>query len=264
MSTTTTMSESARRWGALWGDRPRDWALNEEQQVRTYDEVLGSLAVERGDRVLDVGCGTGVFLRMCADRGPQVSGLDASDGLLALARDRVPEADLRLGDLQALPYDDDAFDVVTGFTSFFFADVIVAALREAGRVARPGAPIAIQVFGRPEHCDIEAMKEAVSAFRPASPDEPAEAYWRPGIVEEIVPRAGLTVERSFDTTWAYAYPDDRTLLDAMLAAGGAGAVAGPDREDELRAAILRALAHCRLPDGSFSVSNEWHVVIARA
>ena len=91
--------------------------------------------------MLDVGCGTGVFLRLCADRGADVSGLDASEGLLEVARERVPEADLRLGDLQTLPYADDAFDLVTGFTSFFFADDMVAALREAGRVARPGAPI---------------------------------------------------------------------------------------------------------------------------
>jgi ubiquinone/menaquinone biosynthesis C-methylase UbiE len=263
--TTMTMSPSARRWGALWGDRPRAWAVNEEQQVRSYEETLRTLGIGRGERVLDVGCGTGVFLRMCADRGAVVSGLDAAEGLLAVARERVPEADLRLGDMQALPYDADTFDVVTGFTSFFYADDMVVALREAGRVARPGAPIAINVFGRPELCDLDAMKEAVAAFRPATPaDEPQPAYWRPGLVEELVPEAGLTVERSFDTTWAYTYTDDQALVYAMLGAGGIGALAGPDREVELAVAILAALARCRQPDGSYRVSNEWHTVIARA
>ncbi len=263
--TTMTMSSSARQWGALWGDRPRAWAVTEEQQAPVYEAALRHVAIGRGDRVLDVGCGTGVFLRICADRGAFVSGLDAAEGLLAVARERVPEADFRLGDLQALPYADDAFDLVTGFTSFFFADDIVAALREARRVARPGAPVVIEVFGRPERCDLEAMKEAVAAFRPAPPPgAPPESYWRPGIVEELVPAAGLTVERSLDTTCAYRYADDAALLEAMLAAGGAGAVAGPEREPELRAAILRALGRCRQPDGSYRVSNEWHVVIARA
>ena len=65
-------------------------------------------------------------------------------------------------DLQVLPYDDDTFDVVTGFTSFFFADDMVGALREAGRVARPGAPVVIQAFGRPEKCALEAVKLAVA------------------------------------------------------------------------------------------------------
>jgi hypothetical protein len=41
-------------------------------------------------------------------------------------------------------------------------------------------------------------------------------------------------------------------------------VAGPEREPELRAAVVDALAGARQPDGSYSVSNEWHVVIARA
>jgi SAM-dependent methyltransferase len=255
------MSTSARMWGALWGDRPAAWALSEEQQTPVYEEALRCVNVGVGSRVLDVGCGTGVFLRMCADRGAAVSGLDAAAGLLELARRRVPEADVRLGDLQVLPYDDDSFDVVTGFTSFFFADDMVAALREAARVARPGAPIAIQVFGRPEQCELEAVKLAIAAYRPGGTEE---QYWRPGIVDELAIHAGLTIERSFDTTYAYAYPDAGALAEAMLAAGGAAAVAGPDNEAALREDIVRALARSRQPDGSYRVANEWHMIIARA
>jgi SAM-dependent methyltransferase len=258
--TAPSMSASARMWGSLWGDRPRAWALSEEQQTPMYEEALRCVEVGPGERVLDVGCGTGVFLRMCADRGAIVSGLDAAEGLLSIARARVPEADLRLEDLQVLPYPDDTFDVVTGFTSLFFADDMVGALRETARVARPGAPVVIQVFGRPEHCDLEAVKLAIAAYRPGGTEE---QYWRPGMVDELAVEAGLVVERSFDSTWAYSYADDEALGDAMLAAGGAAAVAGA-REPELRADILRALAGCRQPDCSYRVSNEWHVVIARA
>src|SRR3954462_2262526 len=106
-----TMSESARMWGSLWGDRPDAWAVSEEQQTPVYDAALRHVDAGPGVRVLDVGCGTGVFLRMCADRGASVSGWAGPAGLLEIARERVPEADVRLGDLQVLPYDDDAFDV---------------------------------------------------------------------------------------------------------------------------------------------------------
>ena len=136
---------SAERWGPLWGARAGDWARSEEQQVPAYEEAMRRVGLEPGQRVLDVGCGAGVFLRLAADRGAQPSGLDASEALLDLARKRVPEADLRLGDMEFLPYGDDGFDLVTGFTSFFFAANLVAALREAGRVAKPGAPVVIQV-----------------------------------------------------------------------------------------------------------------------
>jgi SAM-dependent methyltransferase len=209
--------------------------------------------------VLDVGCGTGVFLRACADRGAEVTGVDAAEGLLELAGARVPGADLQHADMAALPFADDTFDLVTGFTSFFFADDIVRALREAGRVARPGAAVVAEVFGHPDRCDLEAVKGAVMRFR----DGEAE-YWRPDAIERLLPDAGLRFERAFDVQCAYRYPDAAALGEAMLAAGGAGVMAGPDRVDELRAAIIDAVEHCRRPDGSYELANEWHVVIARA
>jgi len=218
------------------------WALNEEQQVPTYEATLGRVGLAAGERVLDVGCGTGVFLRLCADRGAVVAGLDSSAAVIARARARVPEAELRVADLQTLPFADDAFDLVTGFGSFFYAGDVVSALTEAARVARPGGAIVAQTFGRPERCDLEALKA-----RPGT--------WRPEIVEELMP---IPVEAAFDITWAYEYADDAALLKAMRAAG-AVAAAGPDP-----AAVLDALAGCRQLDGSYRVANEWHVVVGRA
>jgi SAM-dependent methyltransferase len=258
--TTTELSPHARQWGEMWGSRPADWAVTEEQQTPVYKEALSRAAVRPGDRVLDVGCGTGVFLRMCVDRGASATGIDASENLLELARGRVAEADIRLGDLQTLPYPDDTFDLVTGFTSFFFAEDIVAALKEAARVARPGAPIVIQVFGRPEHCGLEAVKNAVAPFR----GEAHRSYWRPGVAEEIAQHAGLELTETFDMSFDYRYANETAMLDAMGAAGGGALAAGPEREHEVRAAIAEALAPCRQPDGSYAIPNEWHVVVARA
>ena len=135
------MNESARRWGALWGFDPDAWAINEAQQTPVYEAALRATGLEPGARVLDVGCGTGVFLRLCADRGAEVAGVDAAAGLLDLARDARAGRRPASADMADLPYADDSFDLVTGFTSFFFADDIVRALSEARRVARPGAPV---------------------------------------------------------------------------------------------------------------------------
>jgi ubiquinone/menaquinone biosynthesis C-methylase UbiE len=105
--------------------------------------------------VLDVGCGAGAFLRLVAERGGLPHGLDASVSLIAFARTRLPDADLRVGEMEDLAWEDDSFDLVTGFHSFFFANDMVAALREAGRVAKPDAPVVIQVWGAHERCELQ-------------------------------------------------------------------------------------------------------------
>ena len=182
MSSTTPTRGSAERWGPLWGSEPRAWAA-----------------------VLDIGCGSGVFLRLAADRGAHVFGLDASEALIEVARERVPEADLRVGEMEALPLGDDTFDLVTGFNSFFFAADMTAALREAGRVAKPGAAVVIQVWGRPEKNDLEAAKVVMRPFLPAPPPGSPQppALWSPGVLQQIATDAGLMPERTFDTSWAY-------------------------------------------------------------
>lgn len=87
----------------------------------------------------------------------------------------------RLGEMELLHYDN-SFDLVTGFNSFFFAANLVAALREAGRVAKPGAPVLIEVWGPPERCDLEAMKQVARRYAPPPPpDAPAPPkLWKPG------------------------------------------------------------------------------------
>src|SRR5215207_3028473 len=246
MSTTST-SGSAERNGAAWGARARDWADTEAQQIPTYEEAIRRVGIGPGRTVLDVGCGTGVFLRTAADRRATVCGIDASQALLEIARERVPDADLCVGDLQRLPYVDDCFDVVCGFNSFFYADDMVAALREAGRVAKPGAPVVIQVFGRPERFDLRHMKEVLARFAPPPPPRRLDArtLCEPGVLEALAAEAGLRPERSFDVRWAYEYATEAELTRAMMSAGGFGAILGDDRRDAARAAIVDALAVCR-------------------
>jgi SAM-dependent methyltransferase len=262
----TAVTGSAERWGPLWGARPADWALSEDQQLPTYEDALGRVRLQPGQLVLDIGCGVGAFLRLVAARGARAFGLDASAALLDIARARVPEADLRLGDMEALPYDDDTFDVVCGFNAFFFANDIVAAVREAGRVGKPGAPVVIQVWGPHERNDIETMKEIVRPFFPPRPaDAPPEPdYAEPGVLEGIAAKAGLDPETAFDTTWSYEFPDEDTLRRALVAPAGIAVLVGADRERELGDAIVDGLAPHRAPDGSYRLRNTFHSLIARA
>lgn len=102
------------------------------------DELLLAAAGDvRGCRVLDVGCGTGLHLRLFADRGAAGAGVEPAREMLERARERLGgDAHLVQGRAEALPFRDGAFDVVTLITSLEFVADDKAALAEAARVCR--------------------------------------------------------------------------------------------------------------------------------
>jgi arsenite methyltransferase len=128
----------------LSGTDPRAWAeLAEAHNRPLFEAVLDAAAVREGTRLLDVGCGSGLALVLAAERGAVPSGVDVSPGLLGIARERLLGADLREADMEALPFEDEAFDAVVGVNAFQFAGDVRRALREAARVLRPGGRLAI-------------------------------------------------------------------------------------------------------------------------
>src|SRR5262245_43000745 len=142
---------------------------------------------------------------------------------------------------------------------------MIGALRQAGRVAKPGAPVVIQVWGAHEHCDLEAMKQLARPFLPPRPPDapPDPDLSKPGALEALAVRAGLTPASEFDTSWTLEYPDAETLGRAAVAVAGLAVLAG-DREPQLKTAIVDGLAPYRRPNGSYMLENEFHFLIARA
>jgi SAM-dependent methyltransferase len=161
------LSPAAREQQLLWGSNPSHWARFAEPHTRPlFEAVLAATSVTAGTRLLDAGCGSGLLLELAAARGAIVTGLDVSPGLLAAARDRVPDAELWLGDLQELPFPNDVFGAVTGVNAFQFAGDPLAALREAGRVCQPDGIVAASTFARPDRVESTAVHEAMSALSP--------------------------------------------------------------------------------------------------
>ena len=81
-----------------------------------------------GTSLLDLGCGSGEFCGLAAARGCTVSGIDVAGELVEIARQKLPEADLRVGRVEQLPWPDDRFDVVTALNVLqFSADFLAAA-----------------------------------------------------------------------------------------------------------------------------------------
>jgi ubiquinone/menaquinone biosynthesis C-methylase UbiE len=116
--------------------------------------VADAADMHTGDKVLDVGCGTGVVAREALGRvGPdgRVTGLDLNEGMLAVAARTEPKIEWRQGDATALPFEDGSFDaVVSQFAIMYFADR-AAALREMWRTLAPGGRLAVAAWASIDH-----------------------------------------------------------------------------------------------------------------
>src|SRR4028119_862120 len=144
---------SATVQGQLWGKHAEDFATYLEQVgLPLFGAVLDAARVTRGTCLLDAGCGAGLLALLASLRGARVTALDASAALLDIVRARVPEADAREADLEALPFADDNFDVVTAVNSVFYAADMGAAMSELARVVRPGGRVGGTAWGPPGRC----------------------------------------------------------------------------------------------------------------
>ena len=128
-----------------WGRRAVDFAtLSEPANCREYVTLHHHLGVKPSDRLLDVACGAGLAVELATAVGAACSGIDASPRLIAVARDRNPHADLRVGDMQDLPWSDASFDVVTSCRGIW--STTAGAVPEAHRVLVPGGRLGITVW----------------------------------------------------------------------------------------------------------------------
>jgi SAM-dependent methyltransferase len=272
----TAKTESpAKLQGDLWGERARDWADVMEGWdgwgVPLYRHVLERVPVTGQTRLLDIGCGAGRFCRIAADRGAEVAGIDASGPLVAIARERIPRADLRVGDMEQLPWADDSFDVVTGFNSFFIAGDMVNALREARRVARAGAIVAMTVFGRPDRCESTAVFSSLAQFAPSPPRDDEQADGEPGpplheaaALEALATEAGLAPREAAYVNVAEHYPDLETMVRGYYAAAPFVRAARAAGDEAVRAALTDALRPLEQPDRSYRLEDELRYLIAVA
>lgn len=248
---------SAEIQGELWGRAAKDWAgMQEVMHAPLWEAMLDTTGVGAGTTVLDAGCGGGGLSVLAAGRGAVVSGLDASEPLLEVARDRVPQGDFRVGDLETLPFADGSFDAVIAASSIQYAEDCVAALRELSRVATAEARISVGLFSTADKVEFGTVFAAV---REALPSPPAGAgpfgLSGPGILEGLIHEAGMSVITVGEASCPMVFPDIDTFWRAFVSGGPVQAALDVVGEDHLRASVVPVVEPFRTVDGGFRFEN---------
>jgi SAM-dependent methyltransferase len=121
-------------------------------------------------QVLDVGCGASFAAMRAAQLGARVTGIDASEALLSVARSRVPGGAFHRGEIEQLPFADACLDLVSGFNSCQYAGNPKRALRQARRAS---VQIIVMTWARPEGMEAAQLLAALrSRLPPAPPGHP--------------------------------------------------------------------------------------------
>jgi SAM-dependent methyltransferase len=242
-----------------------DWGLGEyeltaERLMPAAQRAVAALAPRPGERIVDVGCGTGNAALLAARAGAEVTGLDLAERLLDVARGRAAEEGLpvefKVGDAAALPAPDDAFDAAISVFGVIFADGPTAAA-ELLRVTRPGGRIVVTTW-----TDTGPTPKVGNAIREALGGPPGPAVWSdPEVVRSLfaphrveVAEAGIAFEapsvEAYVSEQATAHPMWLGVLPALRQAG---------KEDEVTAEITRIFTEANEDPAAFRTTSRYRV-----
>lgn len=234
------------------------------------NHLIEAAQVAPGDRVLDVGCGTGVVARDAVARvGPtgRVVGIDLNNAMLTVARRLSTDVEWRQGDAADLPFEDGSFDVVLCQAALMFLPDVPSALREMGRVGADGGAVGVEVF------DALSAQPAYGPFveavaRHAGPDavDILGTYWRLGdlgALRATIESVGLDIASSTTLTGTARFDSIDELVAIEVKGTPLVDRVGDDAYLRIVADVGRALGRFVKPDGRLEMPIRGHVVVAR-
>jgi SAM-dependent methyltransferase len=231
--------------------------------------VADAAGIRRGDKVLDVGCGTGVLareaLRRVGQEG-QVVGLDPNEGMLAVAARSEPNIAWRLGDAASLPFEDVSFDVVVSqFALMYFPDR-VASLREMWRTLAPGGRLAVAAWASIDHargyqilvdiavrhCGREAAEVLAAPFVLGDQAELAKL-----VVDSGISEANVTLHEG-----SIRFPSVKEFIRIEVKGSPLADMLSDDMMQTLAAESENELVELVVPSGEIIMPMDAHIVTA--
>jgi SAM-dependent methyltransferase len=224
-----------------------------------YAAVLDATAIGPGTRLLDLGCGAGLFARAAADRGARVTGIDVDPQAVAMAAVQVPEGKFAVGSAQTPPAG--PFDVVAAVQLLMHVADPGAVLAAA---ARSGALVAATVWGRDDECDVRIFRESLAAWLdPRPPQDGPPAVTDPARLRAVAEGAGLGVERLDEVVLPFDYADEDELLGPLFTSSLGRAAARRAGPVAVRSAVLAHAEPFRRGEG-YRLQNVFRVLVARS
>ncbi len=257
---------TAESQSALWTKGAADWANVQEGMVSPlYQTVLARLQPKEGDQLLDIGCGAGMFCQMAAAQGALVSGIDATEALIKIARRRTRHGDFRVGDMEELPFDEAGFGFVTAFNSVQFAESPLNALRQIRRVLKPDGVLAIAIWGGPQQAEAAVCLKALAALVPPAPANAPGPFTLSGseVLESLVAQSGFESFRKDEVDCLWSYPDLKTLAQGLLASGPGAAAKADVGLAKARKALAAAAEPYKTAAGGYEFHNRFRYVLSR-
>jgi ubiquinone/menaquinone biosynthesis C-methylase UbiE len=260
----TDFTQLKERQAAVWSAG----AFEEVAETLTdmHVALVEAVRPQPGERLLDIGCGSGNAAELACSAGARVTGIDLSPRLVDVAKRRADagayDVEYAVGDAEALAFTDGAFDVAISSVGLIFAPDHARAAAELARVLRPGGRFAISAW-TPEGT-VGEMFKAIAPFQPPLPEgagtplqwgseDYARAHLEPSFDVQVERRLSRFEGPSLEESWerfSTKFGPTRMLLDNLP----------PEARERFEQTMLEHFGKSVQPDGRVVDDREYLLI----